>query len=85
LLAFVTTLAYALERIAKDSEKDYLTIIEILTAYVRENAPIKIQSKNNKNTPEINEECECPKLSTDIEAILTIIGRREKSVLWDFA
>ena len=30
---------YALERIAKDSEKDHGPIMEVLTAYVRENAP----------------------------------------------
>lgn len=30
---------YALERIAKDSPKDYATIMEVLTAYVRQNAP----------------------------------------------
>lgn len=31
---------YALERIARDSpERDYSTVIEVLTAYVRENAP----------------------------------------------
>jgi|GEM_PF-572720 len=31
---------YALERISKDSEKDYWTIIEILTAFVREHAKL---------------------------------------------
>ena len=30
---------YALERIAKDSKKDHGPIMEVLTAYVRENAP----------------------------------------------
>ena len=30
---------YALERIAKDSEKDHGPIMEVLTAYVREKAP----------------------------------------------
>lgn len=30
---------YALERIARDSDKDYQQIIEVLAAYVRENAP----------------------------------------------
>lgn len=32
---------YALERIARDSLKDHWTIMEVLTAYVRENAPWK--------------------------------------------
>ncbi len=30
---------YALERIARDSPKDHWTIMEVLTAYVRENSP----------------------------------------------
>ena len=29
---------YALERIAKDSEKDHWPVMEVLTAYVRENS-----------------------------------------------
>jgi uncharacterized protein YjbI with pentapeptide repeats len=32
---------YALERIARDSEKDHWPIMEVLTAYVRENAKLK--------------------------------------------
>ena len=58
---------YALERIAKDSEKDHGPIMEVLTAYVRENAP-----RQEENTPNIPE-----KPPTDIQAILTVIGRRE--------
>ena len=30
---------YALERIARDSERDHITVMEILCAYIRENAP----------------------------------------------
>jgi len=48
---------YALERISKDSEKDYWTIIEILTAFVREHAKLSpekdvkpITSKNALTT-----------------------------------
>lgn len=41
---------YTLERIAKDSEKDYWTIMEVLTAFIRENAPLtqKNPKKNQK-------------------------------------
>ncbi|MEH2378994.1 MAG: pentapeptide repeat-containing protein [Nostoc sp.] len=56
---------YTLERIAKDSPKDHWTIMEILTAFVRENAPLKK-----------DEEQESPKIRTDIQAALTVIGRR---------
>ena len=38
---------YALERIAKDSpERDYSTVMEVLTAYVRENAPWPTKTSN---------------------------------------
>jgi uncharacterized protein YjbI with pentapeptide repeats len=71
---------YALERIAKDSEKDHWTIMEVLTAYVRENASItkyKQANKNSSTKKRAKEEVE-QKLPTDIQAILTIIGRRDK-------
>ena len=58
---------YALERIAKDSEKDHGPIMEVLTAYVRENAPR--QEEDISTSP--------AKMPTDIQAILTVIGRRE--------
>ena len=58
---------YALERIAKDSEKDRGPVMEVLTAYVREKAP-----RQEEDTPK---ESQPP--PTDIQAILTVIGRRE--------
>ena len=58
---------FALERIAKDSKKDHWTIMEVLTAFVRENAPLKKE--------EIHQE-QLPKIPTDIQAALTVIGRR---------
>jgi len=39
---------YALERIAQESEKDYWPIMEVLTTYVREHAPIKKTIKTKK-------------------------------------
>jgi hypothetical protein len=72
---------YALERIARDSERDHWPIMEILTAYVRENAPWK--EEEQRSTEEISP-CETqptqsfqspPKLTTDIQAILTVLGR----------
>ena len=58
---------YALERIARDSEKDHGPIMEVLTAYVREKAP-----RRKEDIPPAAE-----KPPTDIQAILTVIGRRE--------
>ena len=58
---------YALERLAKDSEKDHGPIMEVLTAYVRERAPRQEEDTHNG----------AEKPPTDIQAILTVIGRRE--------
>jgi len=64
---------YALERIAKDSKKDHMTIMEVLTAYVRRNAPYE-----EKNTIS-SEKSDIPNLPADIQAVLTVIGRRKLS------
>jgi uncharacterized protein YjbI with pentapeptide repeats len=64
---------YALERIAKDSERDHWTIMEVLSAFVRENAPLKEDLKDKK----AENEQEPQKLRTDIQAALTVIGRRD--------
>lgn len=58
---------YALERIAKDSEKDHGPIMEVLTAYVREKA--------NKRRLDVLRVAERP--PTDIQATLTVISRRK--------
>ncbi|QSJ18398.1 pentapeptide repeat-containing protein [Nostoc sp. UHCC 0702] len=65
---------YTLERIAKDSSKDHWTIMEVLTAFVRENAPLMSEEEKTDDT---NEE---PKLRTDIQAALTVIGRRNTEI-----
>ena len=57
---------YALERLAKDSETDHGPIMEVLTAYVRENAPRQEEDPQKAAAP-----------PTDIQAILTVIVRRE--------
>jgi len=60
---------YALERIARDSQRDHWPIMEVLTAFVRERSP----------APEatgIEGEEKLKSVATDIEAILTVIGRR---------
>ena len=61
---------YALERLAKDSEKDHGPIMEVLTAYVREKA-----TKHG----EYAEKVAVKKPTTDIQAILTVIGRRKST------
>jgi hypothetical protein len=65
---------YALERIARDSERDHAPIIEVLTAYVREKAPIQRQTKSSGDP--VKAAVEPKKLATDVQAILTVLGRR---------
>jgi uncharacterized protein YjbI with pentapeptide repeats len=66
---------YALERIAKDSPKDHWPIMEVLTAYVREHAK-KNPTKATAKTSAPNSQVQIPKPAVDIQAILTVIGRR---------
>ena len=64
---------YALERIARDSHKDYSQIIDILTAYIRKNSAWPPEAAAS------NDDIEQPHeifLAADIQAILTVIGRR---------
>ena len=72
---------YALERIARDSEKDHWTIMEVLTAYVRENAPwppekIEIAKKKRPWAKARDKEIlllEPPE--SDIKAVLNVLAR----------
>jgi hypothetical protein len=54
---------YALERIAKDSPKDHWSVMEVLSAYIREKA--KWVDEKTQPIPQ-----------TDIQAIINVIGRR---------
>lgn len=60
---------YALERIARDSPRDHSTVMEVLSAFVREHAPVAT--------------CVTPKPGfgppTDVQAVLTVLHRRDGS------
>jgi hypothetical protein len=43
---------YALERIARDSERDHTVIMEVLTTYVREHSPRKADDPKDQKTPQ---------------------------------
>lgn len=60
---------YALERIAQDSARDHIQIMEILSAYIRENAPVR-------NLDPSEEPFDRARPRTDIQAALDVIGRR---------
>lgn len=71
---------YALERIAKDSPKEYGDIMEILSAYIREKSPKKRIEKEKLPTKENNSTQSEPTgewwIAADIQVALDIIGRR---------
>ncbi|MBD3223441.1 MAG: hypothetical protein GF313_01825 [Caldithrix sp.] len=74
---------YALERIARDSLKDHFSIMEILTSFVRENAKLEekeklrpLKEKTQQEQIDDSLDFRTIKPRTDIEAVLTVIGRR---------
>lgn len=56
---------YSLERLAQESPEHHGPIIEILAAFVREHAPWPAREGNGRRRP-----------STDVQAAVTILGRR---------
>jgi Pentapeptide repeats (8 copies) len=60
---------YALERIARDSERDHWPIMEILTAYVREHAPWAEDKKDHLPLQP----------DPSVQAVLTVLGRRPRT------
>lgn len=75
---------YSLERIARESEESHWPVVEILTAYVRENA----RRKHNPNqrlerimveggeAEKFPPSAFIPRIPADIQAILSVLGRR---------
>jgi hypothetical protein len=85
---------YALERISRDSRRDHWTIMETLTAYVREHAPwpprvfanpfVELQGRIVEESAAERPANEAKpaasvnvRPATDIQAVLTVLGRRE--------
>ncbi len=72
---------YALERIAKDSSKDLPQIVEVLTAFVRENCSkkkrIEIVFTDEEGNQLDEEGRNIESIETDIQAILTVLGRMD--------
>jgi hypothetical protein len=67
---------YALERIAGDSpERDYIPVMEVLTAYVRENAPYSPEESEKNNASKPQERSSRLEPATDIRAIMHAIRR----------
>ncbi len=68
---------YALERIARESPKDHWPIMEVLTAFVRENAPLRDETPTLEASQKAAPTPEKP--PTDIQAVLTVLGRRART------
>lgn len=60
---------YALERIAKDSQKDHWTVIEVLAAFIREQSRSEHIKWQSTKPPYL--------IRADIQAAITVIGRRK--------
>jgi uncharacterized protein YjbI with pentapeptide repeats len=72
---------YALERIARDSAEDQGPIMEILTAYVRSNAPrgAEMATPTTAFPDATPPSLTYRSLRADVEAALVVIGRRDTS------
>ena len=55
---------YALERIARDSARDHPTVIEVLSAFIREHSHEDNQEQERSTRP-------------DVQAAITVVGRRD--------
>jgi hypothetical protein len=60
---------YALERIARDSPRDYGPVMEVLTAFARQESPLPA---NGVATPAAS----APPIPVEVEAVFKVIGRR---------
>lgn len=60
---------YALERIARDSPRDYGPVMEVLTAFARQESPLPA---NAPGTPA----AAAPDIPLDVKAVFKVIGRR---------
>ncbi|PSB13824.1 hypothetical protein C7B76_18445 [filamentous cyanobacterium CCP2] len=65
---------FSLERIMKESERDYWTVIEILTSFIQSKSPSQILV--NQSNALDNQSREFQLLAEDIQAALTVISRR---------
>jgi len=78
---------YALERIAKDSEKDHWTIMEILTSFIQSKSPfphlvisrVPAGNSSSESMPNPSNDLDDKRqpITMDIQAGLTVIGRRD--------
>ena len=66
---------YALERIAVDSERDHRTVVEVLSAFVREHSPPAILPSPAADDADGRSSEPILPPSTDVQAAVTVLGR----------
>jgi uncharacterized protein YjbI with pentapeptide repeats len=75
---------YSLERIAREANpQDHWTVMEVLTAYVRERAPRRRDENEVEEDPALPRNEGLPSPTPQIQAILTVLGRRVQSYSGD--
>jgi Pentapeptide repeats (8 copies) len=62
---------YALERVARDSAEDHPTVMEVLTAFIREH------SREQWPLPDTDSSEQGPLTRPDVQAAVTVVGRRD--------
>ncbi len=77
---------YALEKIAKANEDYHPQIMEVLCAYVRMHCPNENEEEksNDSNSEDNDSEQDIEPLRIDIQACLTVLGRRNESFKKDW-
>lgn len=64
---------FALEHIIRDSPDDFMTVMEVLAAFVRRGSPIQ----ESANEPGAHHHCGTRTMRSDMQAALTVLGRQD--------
>ncbi|WP_084469774.1 pentapeptide repeat-containing protein [Jiangella gansuensis] len=71
---------YALEQLMRESKQEHEAAVDVLAAFVRENASYRNVSAGGSEAPvmqqEESQEPEISRLPTDVQSVLTVLGRR---------
>ena len=68
---------YALERVARDSAKDHPTVMEVLTAFIRDHSPEPWPSLTTGRRSRAATEPQERSTRPDIQAAIAVVGRRD--------
>jgi uncharacterized protein YjbI with pentapeptide repeats len=69
---------YALQRIMQDSSRDQPAILQVLTAFVREHAPLASATPTPARSAQApGTDAQAPHLAIDVQTALTVLGTRD--------